>query len=88
MITDKFIKGYAVLKSNWFSNILDEYLCFVATIIIEEHMEEIDENLICEKLSKKYNIKFQLTFIRQILSHAVSKKVIEKKEIFCFCVII
>lgn len=80
MITDKFIKGYAVLKSSWFSNILDEYLCFVATIIIEENMEEIDENLICEKLSKKYNIKFQLTFVRQILSYAVSKKVIEKKR--------
>ena len=80
MITDKFVKGYAVLKSSWFSNILDEYFCFVATIITEENIEEIDENIICERLHKKYNVNFQLTFIRQILSHAISKGIIEKKR--------
>lgn len=81
MITDKFVKGYAVLKSRWLkNNILEEYLCFVATIIIEENMIDIDENIICKKFLEKYNIKFQPTFVRQILSYAVGKNVIVKNR--------
>ena len=81
MITDKFIKGYAVLKSHWISNnIFDAYLSFVATIIIEEKMTEVDENVISQKMSEKYNISFQPTFVRQILSYAVTKRVIVKNK--------
>lgn len=75
MITDKFIKGYAVLKSEWLSkNILEEYIPFIATIIVENDITEIDEIILTKKLNEKYgdNI-FQENFVRQILSQAVLK---------------
>ena len=44
MITNRFLKGYAVIKSQWVNgNILDEYIPFLATIIISENMGSIDE---------------------------------------------
>lgn len=74
MITDKFVKGYAVLKSKWFSkNILDEYIPFIATIIIENKIIEIDEITLTSKLNEKYSNVFQENFVRQILSQAVIK---------------
>ena len=60
MITDKFVKGYAVLKSEWFNrDILDEYIPFVATIIIENNIDEVDELFLTKKLNEKYNDIFQ-----------------------------
>lgn len=77
MITDKFVKGYAVLKSEWFNrDILDEYIPFVATIIIENNIDEVDELFLTKKLNEKYNDIFQENFVRQILSQAVRKGVI------------
>ena len=77
MITDKFVKGYAVLKSEWFNrDILDEYIPFVATIIIENNINEVDELFLTKKLNEKYNDIFQENFVRQILSQAVRKGVI------------
>ena len=77
MITDKFVKGYAVLKSEWFNrDILDEYIPFVATIIIENNVDEVDELFLTKKLNEKYNDIFQENFVRQILSQAVRKGVI------------
>lgn len=77
MITDKFVKGYAVLKSEWLNrDILDEYIPFVATIIIENKIEEVDEIVLTKKLNEKYNNVFQENFVRQILSQAVKKGVI------------
>lgn len=74
MITDKFVKGYAVLKSEWLNrDILDEYIPFVATIIIENKIEEVDEIVLTKKLNEKYNNVFQENFVRQILSQAVKK---------------
>ena len=77
MITDKFVKGYAVLKSEWLNrDILDEYIPFVATIIIENNVDEVDELFLTKKLNEKYNDIFQENFVRQILSQAVRKGVI------------
>ena len=72
MITDKFVKGYAVLKSEWLNkDILDEYIPFIATIIIENNVVEVDEIFLTKKLNEKYNNIFQENFVRQILSQAV-----------------
>ena len=77
MITDKFVKGYAVLKSEWLNrDILDEYIPFVATIIIENKIEEVDEIVLTKKLNEKYNNVFQENFVRQILSQAVKKELL------------
>ena len=74
MITDKFVKGYAVLKSEWLNkDILDEYIPFIATIIIENNVVEVDEIFLTKKLNEKYNNIFQENFVRQILSQAVKK---------------
>ena len=74
MITDKFVKGYAVLKSNWLNrDILDEYIPFIATIIIENNIVEVDEILLTKKLNEKYKNIFQENFVRQILCQAVKK---------------
>lgn len=81
MITDKFVKGYAVLRSKWLNgNILDEYIPFVATIIVDEDMAEINEDIITKKMSEKYGVAFQPTFIRQVLSQAISKHIIVKER--------
>lgn len=54
MITDKFVKGYAVLKSEWLNkDILDEYIPFIATIIIENNIVEVDEIFLTKKLNEK-----------------------------------
>lgn len=77
MITDKFVKGYAVLRSEWFSdNIIDEYIPFVSTIIIENNIDEIDEVLLTKRLNEKYNNIFQESFVKQVLSQAVKKGII------------
>ena len=56
MITSSFVKGYAVIKSKWVdSDILDTYLPFIATIIFDENMENIDENIISQKIQEKYS---------------------------------
>ena len=79
MITDRFLKGYAVIKSQWFSgSILDEYIPFLATIIINEEMETVDEHLLCQKLLDKYDMSIQPTFVRLVLSHAMGKGLIIK----------
>lgn len=78
-MTDNFVKCYALIKSQCVSgNILDEYLPFVATIIVDEGMDIIDENIICTKLKEKYNATFQPTFIRQVLSNAMDKRLINR----------
>lgn len=83
MITDKFVKGYAVLKSEWFNrDILDEYIPFVATIIIENNVDEVDELFLTKKLNEKYNDIFQENFVRQILSQAVRKGFINNRGKF------
>ena len=54
MITDKFVKGYAVLKSEWLNkDILDEYIPFIATIIIENNVVEVDEIFLTKKTKWK-----------------------------------
>ena len=79
MLTDKYIKSYAVIKSKWVSeNLLDAYLPFVATIIRENNMVNIDEGVLCQEIAKKYDISLQPTLIRQVLSHAMSKNIISK----------
>ena len=79
MITDTFLKGYAVIKSRWITgNILDEYIPFFATIIVDEGMSSIDENLLCQKLQEKYDISLQPAVIRSVLSHAMGKGLIQK----------
>lgn len=79
MLTDKYIKSYAVIKSRWVSeNLLDAYLPFVVTIIKEENMVDIDESVLCQEIEKKYDLSLQPTIIRQVLSHAMSKSIITK----------
>lgn len=78
-MTDNFVKGYALIKAQCFSgSILDTYLPFIATIIIDEGMDVVDENIICAKLKEKYDATFQPTFVRQVLSNAMDKKLISK----------
>ena len=78
-MTDQFVKGYALIKSKTISpSILDTYLPFVATIIVDEGMDVVDENIVCTKLQEKYSAKFQPTFIRQVLSSAMDKKLVNK----------
>ena len=78
-MTDNFVKGYALIKSQCISkNILDVYLPFIAAIIIDEDMEVVDVNIICEKLQEKYDITFQSTFIRQVLSNAMENRLVNK----------
>lgn len=77
-MSDNFVKGYAVIKGQWVSNnILDEYLPFIATIILDEGMDVVDENLICSKLNDKYHVNFQPTFVRQVISNAMVKNAVE-----------
>ena len=79
MITNRFLKGYAVIKSQWINgNILDEYIPFLATIIISEEMGSIDEHLLCQKMKCKYDVCLQPSFIRSVLSHAMGKGLISK----------
>ena len=79
MLTDKYIKSYAVIKSKWISeNLLDAYLPFIVTIIKEKNMVDIDESVLCQELEKKYKLSLQPTIIRQVLSHAMSKNLITK----------
>lgn len=79
MITNRFLKGYAVIKSQWVNgNILDEYIPFLATIIISEDMGVIDELLLCQKMQDKYDVSLQPSFIRSVLSHAMGKGLISK----------
>ncbi len=79
MITSSFVKGYAVIKSKWVdSDILDTYLPFIATIIFDENMESIDENIISQKIQEKYSLTLHVTFIRQVLSHAMQKGLVQK----------
>jgi len=79
MITDKYIKSYAVIKSRWISeNLLDAYLPFVVTIIKEKNMVDIDESVLCQELERKYDLSLQPTIIRQVLSHAMSKNILTK----------
>ena len=79
MITDRFIKGYAVIKSQWTSaSILDEYIPFLATIIASEKMTIIDENLLCQKMLEKYDVHIQPSFVRMVLSHSMAKGLISK----------
>lgn len=79
MLTDKYIKSYAVIKSRWISeNLLDAYLPFVVTIIKEKNMVDIDESVLCQEVEKKYDLSLQPTIIRQVLSHAMSKNIITK----------
>lgn len=79
MITDRFIKGYAVIKSQWTSaSILDEYIPFLATIIASEKMTVIDENLLCQKMLEKYDVHIQPSFVRMVLSHSMVKGLISK----------
>lgn len=78
-MSDSFIKGYALIKAQCFSaSVFDTYLPFVATIIVDEGMDVVDENVICLKLKEKYGSTFQPTFIRQVLSNAMDKKLISK----------
>ncbi len=80
-MTDCFVKGYALIKSkSILPSILDAYLPFVATIIVDEGLEIVDENIICAKLQEKYNARFQPTFIRQVLSSAMDKKLLSKAK--------
>ena len=77
MNTDKYVKCYAVIRSKWVSdNLFDAYLPFVVTIIKEKNMIDIDETILCQEIQKKYNLFLQPAIIRQILSHAMSKKII------------
>ena len=77
MITNSFVKGYAVIKSNWYSgNILDEYIPFLATIISDEGMEIIDEHLLCQRMLDKYDVAIQPSVVRLVLSHAMGKGLI------------
>ena len=79
MITNRFLKGYAVIKSQWVNgNILDEYIPFLATIIICEDMGSIDEHLLCTKMHSKYDVSLQPSFVRSVLSHAMGKGLISK----------
>ena len=78
-MADRFTKSYALIKSQWLSgNILDEYLPFIATIILDEGMEIVDENIVCSKLNEKYHASFQPTFVRQVMSNAMSKDAVQK----------
>ncbi|MDO5153230.1 MAG: hypothetical protein Q4D50_07695 [Eubacteriales bacterium] len=78
-MTDRFTKNYALIKSQWLSsNILDEYLPFIATIIIDEGMEIVDENIVCSRLNEKYHANFQPTFVRQVISNAMAKDAVQK----------
>ena len=79
MITDRFLKGYAVIKSQWINgSILDEYIPFLATIIVSEGMDIVDEHLLCRKMKDKYDVSIQPSFVRLVLSHAMGKGLISK----------
>ena len=79
MIADRFLKGYAVIKSQWINgSILDEYIPFLATIIVSEGMDIVDEHLLCRKMKDKYDVSIQPSFVRLVLSHAMGKGLISK----------
>ena len=78
-MTDTFVKSYAAIKGQLVSddNILDEYFPYIATIVLDENMEVINVDRIAAKLSEKYDVQFQPTFINQIISNAMPKGAIK-----------
>ena len=57
-------------------NILHAYFPFLATIILEENWDIVDESQVAEKFKSKYDISLPLNFVRQILGIGVERSVI------------
>lgn len=70
-------KLYAAYRSGCLGdNILHVYFPFLATIILEENWDIVDEAQVAEKFQSKYDIPLPLNLIRQILSFGVERSVI------------
>lgn len=65
-------KLYAAYKAGYLGdNILDTYFSFVANILVEEHINVVEDHVIASELSKRYSIDFPLPFVRQVLGVGV-----------------
>ena len=65
-------KLYAAFKAGYLgSNIFDTYFSFIANIIVEEHINVVEDHIIASKLKERYTVEFPLPFIRQVLGVGV-----------------
>ncbi len=77
MRNDKFMRAYAAIHSGVVkSNILEAYLPFFSSIILENRISPIDENLLVQLFNQKYGVEISVLFTRQVLSLAVTKRCI------------
>ena len=65
-------KLYAAYKAGYLgNNILDTYFSFMANVIFEEHLKEVEDGVITAKFKERYTIELPLPFIRQVLGVGV-----------------
>ncbi|MCL2286206.1 MAG: hypothetical protein FWC32_07560 [Firmicutes bacterium] len=64
---------YSILgKDTDYSNVLEVYFSFLATIISEEDWDDISEDIVAQKLDSKYGLALPSSVIRQILGVGMS----------------
>lgn len=77
---EKYIDVYALFKMQCANGcVLESYYPFLANIILENDMEEINEDLIKKAFEERYNIHISVSFIRQVLGIGIENKSIVKK---------
>lgn len=75
-LNDAYIIYKLQCKKN---NILEAYFPFMANIIMEKCVDEINENIIQKEFEDKYGIKLSVAFVRQVLGVGVENKSIAKR---------
>lgn len=79
-MNEKYIDVYALFKMQCSNgNILEAYYPFLANIILETNMEEINEDAVKKMFEERYEIPISVLFIRQVLAIGVENKSIVKK---------
>lgn len=77
---EKYFDVYALFKMQCANgNVLEAYYPFMANIILENNMEEINEDLIKKVFEERYKINISVLFIRQVLGVGIENKSIVKK---------
>lgn len=77
---EKYFDVYALFKMQCANgNVLEAYYPFMANIILENNMEEINEDLIKKVFEDRYKINISVLFIRQVLGVGIENKSIVKK---------
>ena len=67
-------KLYAAYKAGFLGdNILDTYFSFIANMIFDSHVTEVDDANIAGMFKERYEIELPLTFLRQVLGVGVKK---------------